>query len=290
MLYKKYFEQILTTVLDISIHSINLYAVGGGSVNETYQLLVNNNLKFFCKINSATKLPLLFEKEKNGLKLLNDQHIIRIPKIIACETIEDKQILILEWIEQGLQTQQFWKTFGEQLAQLHFITNETFGLAEDNYMGALSQSNAPSNEWIGFFIHQRLEPQIRLAADTHLLEHKHAKHFENLYSNLKNIFSPEKPSLLHGDLWSGNFLAGDDDQPVLIDPAVYFGHRSMDLGMTTLFGGFEQGFYEAYHYHYPLPVNHRLQWDICNLYPLLIHLNLFGKSYLGDIVQIIKNY
>ena len=113
---------------------------------------------------------------------------------------------------------------------------------------------------------------------------------ENLYRQLPNIFAPESPALQHGDLWSGNFLCDDQSMPVLIDPAIYFGHRSIDLGMTTLFGGFERAFYESYHNSYPLAHNHKEQWEVCNLYPLLIHLNLFGKSYLGDIFRTIQRY
>jgi len=107
---------------------------------------------------------------------------------------------------------------------------------------------------------------------------------------LSNIFATEPPALLHGDLWSGNYLCSATGQPVLIDPAVYYGHRNMDMAMTTLFGGFDALFYESYHYHFPLPANYRQQWEVCNLYPLLIHLNLFGKSYLANILNTIRQY
>ncbi len=283
-------QQMLSRVLRIPVQSVQLFPVGGGSINQTHRLLVNNNLEYFCKTNSATKFPLLLQKEKNGLKLLAAQNIIRVPEIIACEVVEDTQILILEWITQGLRTEGFWKNFGEQLAGLHHVTGQSFGLYEDNYMGALPQSNLQSGDWVTFFINQRLKPLARLAMNSHLLEPKHIRHFENLYKELPGFFTPAQPSLLHGDLWGGNFLAGSDHLPVLIDPAVYFGDRGMDLAMTTLFGGFEPGFYESYDYHFPLPENHRQQWDICNLYPLLVHLNLFGKSYLHDIIHTIQRY
>jgi fructosamine-3-kinase len=133
-------------------------------------------------------------------------------------------------------------------------------------------------------------PQVELALMNKLLETAHALQFEKLYKKLEQIFPSGPSSLLHGDLWSGNFLADDMGNPVLIDPAVYFGHRSMDLAMTTLFGGFQKAFYESYHYYYPFPENYQQQWDICNLYPLLIHLNLFGKSYQSDIVRTIAQY
>jgi len=199
-------------------------------------------------------------------------------------------VLVLEWIGQGLRTDKFWTRFGEQLAALHQVSSEYFGLEEDNYMGALPQSNKPSISWIDFLTHQRFIPQVALALQNNLLEFSHARQFEKLYEKLQHIFPAEPTSLLHGDLWSGNFLADETGNPVLIDPAVYFGHRSMDLAMTALFGGFDKGFYEAYYYHFPFPHNYSEQWEICNLYPLLIHLNLFGKSYQSSILQTIRKY
>jgi fructosamine-3-kinase len=264
-------------------------AVGGGSINHTYR--VNTGTRsFFCKLNSRAGLPGMFDAEKNGLELLASQQVIRTPRVIANEQIAGTQILILEWIEQGLKTDAFWDSFGRQLAALHHVQHSQYGLASDNYMGALPQSNQFNDSWTNFFIHQRLQPQINLALSNKLLEPVHAKQFEKLYQQLGVIFSVEPPTLLHGDLWSGNFLCDNKGKPVLIDPAVYYGHRSMDMAMTTLFGGFDARFYESYNYHFPWPTNYRDQWDVCNLYPLLIHLNLFGKSYLADIVNTIRQY
>jgi protein-ribulosamine 3-kinase len=292
----KLLEEIISRALNLNISSIQLNPVGGGSINDAYQITINKKEKFFCKINSASKYPSLFLKEKNGLELLAKQNIINTPKIICYEEKEEKQILILEWIEQGLRNENFWKIFGEQLSALHKITwiekdDQTIvGLSEDNYMGALAQINTPTKSWIDFFIHQRLEPQIKLAIKNSLLEIKSVKYFSNLYKKLPEIFSVESSSLLHGDLWSGNFLCNSFNKPSLIDPAVYFGHRSVDLAMTTLFGGFDKTFYESYHYHFPFPGNYRGQWEVCNLYPLLIHLNLFGKNYLADILHTIERF
>jgi protein-ribulosamine 3-kinase len=250
--------------------------------------------QWFCKINDAALYPGLFAKERDGLALLGAQHAIRVPAVIACETIATsegpKQVLVMEWIEPGVRTEGFWRLFGEQLARLHQVTQDSFGLSDNNYMGALPQDNELSPNWVDFFIQQRLAPQIRLAADRGLLGQEVIRQFERLYKVLPGIFPDVAPSLLHGDLWSGNFLCDTEGQPVLVDPAVYFGHRGMDLAMTTLFGGFERGFYESYAYYSPFPANYREQWDICNLYPLLIHLNLFGKSYLGSILDTIQTF
>ena len=157
-------------------------------------------------------------------------------------------------------------------------------------MGALQQTNTFTRSWTEFFIHHRLVPQINLAIGKAHLGKEDRARFEILFKKIDTIFDTGKPSLLHGDLWSGNFVCNDRSLPVLIDPAVYFGHRSMDLAMTTLFGGFDKIFYDAYQYHFPLPSNYSEQWELCNLYPLLIHLNLFGKGYLGDIRSILKRF
>ena len=270
--------------------NIRLTSVGGGSINDTYRVMVNENPSFFLKVNSVSKFPGLFEKEKNGIEFLSRPNLIRVPSVISCDIHEDCQFLLLEWIASGTRDGNFWKKFGEQLAKLHLITDETFGFHEDNYMGSLSQINAPTTTWIDFFTTYRLRPQVDLAVKKNLLEKPHVDGFEMLYAKLDSIFNVEKPSLLHGDLWSGNFMCDEQSSPVLIDPAVYFGHRSIDLAMTTLFGGFDKSFYESYDHHYAFPSGYRDQWDISNLYPLLIHLNLFGQSYLADILHTLKRF
>ena len=289
---KEHLEQILSRKLS------RITSVGGGSINETFRL-ESGDKYFFCKVNTAAKFPGLFQKEKNGLLFLQSCNVIRVPQVIWCGELENMQVLILEWIEEGLRSESFWKKFGEQLAMLHCWRSDGdrqtavragFGFRENNYMGALPQGNTWTENWIEFFIHCRLQPQLDLAEKDGLVKKNDVDQFHSLYKKLEEIFSPEPPSALHGDLWSGNYLSSDSGVPVLIDPAVYFGHRSMDLGMTRLFGGFDQQFYESYHYHFPLPRNFEEQADVCNLYPLLIHLNLFGSGYLSSIRSILKAY
>lgn len=287
---QKYLNQYFSDKLGLPNSTVQFYPVGGGSINDTYQLVVKGYGKLFLKVNSAAKYPQRFVKEKRGLECLGNGKILHVPPVILHHETDDYQLLLLGWIEGGVRTDQFWKKFGEQLAALHHLTYPSFGFEENNYMGALPQQNDHHNNWCEFFVRYRLEPQIQVARVKHLLQAKHLNAFENLYPELKNIFNDEQPALLHGDLWSGNFMCDQDSEPVLIDPAVYFGHRSMDLGMTTLFGGFERSFYEAYDYHFPFPKNYTEQWDICNLYPLLIHLNLFGAGYLGQIERTLKRF
>jgi fructosamine-3-kinase len=283
-------KAFITKNTGLSISSFDLSAVGGGSINQTWKISINQKEKFFCKINSASRFPSMFEKEKKGLELLASQKVIRVPYVLGTFKEDDYQVLVLEWIEQGARSDNFWTLFAEQLAALHSIHSAYAGLDEDNYMGALSQSNHLSSDWISFFINQRLEPQVKLAIDKRLLQLRHHKQFERLYKELPEIFPTGDLCLLHGDLWSGNFLCDHSGMPVLIDPATYFGHPAIDLGMTTLFGGFDPVFYNSYNRQSPFPSNHLKQWEICNLYPLLIHLNLFGKGYLQSIISTIQYY
>lgn len=280
----------LSSFFNQSIQQKNISFVGGGSIHQTFQLSLPGNKTFFCKINSATKFPHLFEQEKSSLEVLAATQTITTPKVIDCVVVEDHQLLILEWIRSGAKTKMFWSRFGEQLAALHSVTTEHYGYNEDNYMGSVPQVNTKTKEWIDFFFQHRIRPLLKYCLEKDLLSNRHMDYFEKLFPRLPKIFPPEKPALLHGDLWSGNYMCNQNEKAVLIDPAVYYGHRSADLGMTTLFGGFDQRFYEAYHYRYPLPVNYEEQWEVCNLYPLLIHLRLFGRSYLFQMEAILKKY
>ena len=287
---KNEISQLLARHRGTPVDTLRLLAVGGGSINQTYQVQVNEEHNFFCKVNSLSKFPGMFDSEKAGIELLASRNVIRLPAVIGTLIYGDHQILLMEWIRQGKRSDKFWKRFGEQLAALHSLASATAGLDADNYMGALPQFNQPSPRWTEFFVQQRLEPQVKLAFDKGLLSEKYTRKFENVYKSLPSIFPINKLSLLHGDLWSGNFLCDEHEQPVLIDPAVYNGDPAMDLAMTTLFGGFDRGFYDAYAQVSPLPGNYVQQWEICNLYPLLIHLNLFGTGYLAGIVKTIEGY
>jgi len=287
---KEILKSQLQSAINTPISSWENIPVGGGSINQTWQLTINKIEKYFCKINSAEKYPLLFEKEKNGLQTLQRSKIFVIPTIILCTEIEKYQVLIMEWIEPAFPGDSFWEDFGERLAALHAITQDQFGLEEDNYMGALPQSNSLEKNWVDFFIQQRIQPQLKLAIDKQLIHPSHLPDFDSLYTKLPVIFPEEPPALLHGDLWNGNFLCDEAQRPVLIDPAIYYGHRAMDLGMTTLFGGFENKFYKAYVNQQYLPANYQEQWEVCNLYPLLIHLNLFGRSYFSQVMSIVNKF
>ena len=283
-------QKILSRRIGHAVPNLQSTAVGGGSINQCYRITSGTD-HFFCKVNDHAGFPRLFEKEMQGLQLLAARQVIRTPEVIHYAVEDGKQYLLLEWIEPARPQKEFWKNFGTKLALLHRQTGSVFGLDHDNYMGSVPQNNQQVHRWTEFFVQQRLQALVMKCSDRHLLSSKHVALFEQLYSRIANIFTDDDPpSLLHGDLWSGNFLCDRNGDPCLIDPAVYYGHRSVDLAMTTLFGGFEAAFYEAYDHHFPLPLNYKEQWKVCNLYPLLIHLLLFGKTYLRSIEDTLHEF
>ena len=269
-----------------NIHSIT--SVGGGSVNAAYRI-DTEKLTLFCKVNSASRFPNLFASESKGLQLIASRSQMKTPEIFACFEEGGHQFLIMEWIPSGSRTNQFWSEFGASLAAMHQVKGSGFGLETGNYMGSVPQSNAIMDNWIGFFISQRLVPMTERCASS--LTSRHHRSFENLFKKLPSIFEETSaPVLVHGDLWNGNYMCNAASEPVLIDPAVYYGHSAVDLGMTTLFGGFPPAFYDAYNYHSPFSSNYKEQWSVCNLYPLLIHLYLFGEGYLPQIEQTLEYF
>lgn len=264
--------------------------VSGGCINQCYRVTDSNKRSLFVKINKSSAFPGLLIKEMNGLRFLEHQQIIKIPEVLDYDEEGDLQILVMEWIYQGDPTKHSWQKLGEQLARLHQVSNQHYGFDEGNYIGSLLQDNTWQQSWVIFFIEHRLKPQINLANAKGQLTNQLQSLFEKLFVKLPEIFDDDKPALLHGDLWRGNLVFDVSTDPMLIDPSVYFGSRHIDLAMTTLFGGFDTVFYDSYHHHYPLPPNHKQQWDICNLYPLLVHVNLFGGSYLPAIQSVLKKY
>jgi fructosamine-3-kinase len=197
----------------------------------------------------------------------------------------------MAYIEGGREDDSFWQKFGTRLARLHQHSNDNFGLDHDNYMGALEQSNTPHDDWTAFFVEERLEPQVKLARDNNEIDSSHVRLFSQLYPKLDSIFPPEQPALIHGDLWSGNYMVTADNEPCLIDPAAYYGHREAELAMTQMFGRFAPSFYEHYHNEFPLESGWQERLDVYKIYPLMIHVNLFGAGgYLSQTEQILRHF
>ena len=266
----------------------NWNSIGGGSINNTYKISTKNKY-YFVKTNTIKVFERGFKEEVLGLRFIESQRTL-IPEIISEGTYKQSIYLVLEWVESGSQTSSFWKNFADQLTELHKNKENKFGLEYNNFMGQLPQKNTFSKHFSDFFIENRLIPQIELAFNSDLLQTEHIYQFEKLYKELANIFPVEKPCKIHGDLWSGNFICNTHKKVVFIDPAVYYGHREVDVAMSLLFGGFSQDFYSYYQEIYPLEKNFLKRKDIYNLYPLLIHLNLFGSSYLKSIKAIISKF
>jgi protein-ribulosamine 3-kinase len=281
-------EEILSKKLSRKVLISEMIPLGGGCINECYKVRTSVG-QFFIKVNDGKKFPAMFEAEEKGLRLLGDAVHGIVPEVIASVN-EDEMILVLEWIEQAEPSKNFWDDFARKLASIHRHTAENYGLNHDNYMGSLPQSNKETADWISFFILQRIEPQLKKAIDEGRMPKEIHRSFDNLFALLPGIFPPGKPSLLHGDLWSGNFMRGNNGQVRLVDPAVYFGHREMDLSMTKLFGGFDRKFYDFYNEYFPLEPGFEGRVPIYNLYPLLIHVNLFGGHYGAQVIEILKEF
>ena len=232
----------------------------------------------------------MFDSEARGLTLLRKGQAITIPKVIGVSEDTENQFILLEFIEQGPQSKSYWKDLGSRLATMHKATNDFFGLDHNNYIGSLRQFNDNSETWIDFFANQRLNVQLKLAVDSGLAGSQMMKSFESLYAKLDSLLPEEKPALLHGDLWSGNIITTRNGEPCLIDPAVYYGNREADLAMTKLFGSFPREFYDAYIDTYPLLPGYENRFELYNLYPLLVHLNLFGVQYKSPITGILSRF
>ncbi len=282
-------EQACRRILGSSVSVERFQSVGGGCINHGGKLKTSSG-DFFFKWNDAKKYPGMFEAEAKGLRILKQHAKIHIPEVIGWFEESPFQGIILEFVESKSKSRSYWTELGSQLASLHRNSSDVFGLDHPNYIGSLKQFNNASSSWITFFIEQRLEVQLNLAIDADHFDRSIVKSFQKLYQELPSIFPNEKPALLHGDLWSGNVITTSDGKPCLIDPAIYYGHREAEISFTQLFGGFDDMFYHSYHENYALAPGFDDRIDIYNLYPLLVHVNLFGGSYVSQVKSIIKRF
>ena len=263
--------------------------ISGGDINDAFCLTLANKARVFMKANRSAA-PAFFQAEAEGLAALRGTGAIGVPAVIAAGTDHRYgSFLLLEWIDAAPQARDFWETFGRSLATMHLADAGGFGWKRDNYIGATPQINAPRDSWVAFFRDCRLAPQFKRAQ--RCFDAAMRRRFTRLLDHLEDyLIEPPRPSLLHGDLWSGNFITGSDGQAWLIDPAVYVGHAEADLAMTELFGGFHPRFYAAYREVNPLQRGYDDRRDLYNLYHLVNHLNLFGAGYLSAVERIVKRY
>lgn len=286
--FKLYLQEVLLNA-DLMLGSIDtIKTVSGGSVNKAYEIK-SSDQSFFIKVNELEAFPKMFEKEVLGLNLLRASSSIQVPQVLLHGQFEDQSFLILEFVQNSMPTKQYWNEFGEGLTQLHQNDKSLFGLEYNNYNGSLIQLNDSKKDWGRFFVENRLIEQQKQARDKGRLDKQLSDMLDQLYPKLDSFFPVERPALLHGDLWSGNFLV-KEGKPCFMDPAVYYGHREVDIAMSLLFGGFDKKMYESYHSNFPLEQGWEKRVDVLNLYPLMVHVNLFGASYAQRVKSILKHY
>jgi len=251
--------------------------VGGGSINAAYRLEGTDGARYFLKFNEARHLP-MFVAEAAGLEAIAATNTIRVPRAFVHGNADGQSYLVLEHLD--LKSRGDARLLGEQLAALHRCEAPCFGFAQDNFIGTTPQPNTWANEWITFWRERRLGFQLRLAEENGY--GGQLQHLGERLSEALPVFFADytpRPSLLHGDLWSGNHAFLADGTPAIFDPAAYYGDRECDLAMTELFGGYSADFYAAYRAAYPPDAGYSTRRDLYNLYHILNHTNLFGGGY-----------
>ncbi|MFA6120430.1 MAG: fructosamine kinase family protein [Sideroxydans sp.] len=260
--------------------------VSGGSINESYRLDGRDDPSYFVKLNDAQHLP-MFAAEASGLAAIAATNTLHTPRPITHGIAGSKSFLVLEHL--ALTSHGDARLLGTRLAAMHRNSAPQFGFIQDNFIGTTTQANTWTDDWISFWREQRLGFQLELAAKNGHggeLQRLGARLLEELPAFFEN-HAPQ-PSLLHGDLWSGNHAYLGDGTPTLFDPASYFGDRECDIAMSELFGGFPSPFYDAYRTAWPLNEGYEKRRDLYNLYHLLNHTNLFGGGYVRQSEQTMR--
>lgn len=267
----------------------NYREVFGGDINRTY-VITTNEENYFVKLN-AIALADVLQKEKDGLQLLRSSNTsLKIPEPMLRGTYQQQSYLLMEYLEKGTESKALWQQLAGGLAQLHQSAKNCFGLNYNNYIGTVVQNNTIMTNWAAFYATQRIIPLMQQAYDQHKCTKEDVQLAEQFCNKLPALMPEEQPALLHGDLWSGNRMFTINKEASIYDPAVYYGHREMDIAMTLLFGGFDTHFYAAYNEIFPLQKGWQRRVDICQLYPLLVHLLLFGGHYYTSVKRTLKNY
>ncbi|MCL4135770.1 UNVERIFIED_CONTAM: hypothetical protein GTU68_057661 [Idotea baltica] len=243
---------------------------------------MSNEQSYFVKLNTPER-EFMFEAEAQGLADLAATQCLRIPNVVCFGKTANNSYLVLEYIECHALTSTSSRSLGEKLARLHQVVQPYFGWHCDNTIGSTPQINSREHDWTIFWQQHRLQQQLTFAQ-----QNGYGKQLQNkgdkLTENLNHFFSDyqPKPALLHGDLWGGNAAADEHDEPIIYDPACYYGDRETDIAMTELFGGFSQDFYAAYNDIYPLDTGYKTRKKLYNLYHIINHANLFGGSYVSQ--------
>lgn len=264
--------------------------LGGGDINDAFAVSLADGRRVFVKTHASADRA-MFPAEARGLRWLSEARALRIPEVLAVSDGGGPAFLALEYLESARPRRGFDEELGRGLAALHCFGAPGFGLDHDNFIGRLPQDNTPADSWPAFYAQARLGAQLELAQKRGLADAALARRFDQLFSRLDALVGPaEPPARLHGDLWGGNLHIDDQGAPCLIDPAVYGGHREMDLAMMKLFGGFGDRVFSAYNEAYPLAAGHAERVPLYQLYPLMVHVNLFGRGYLGSVERALSRY
>lgn len=268
--------------------------VSGGDINSAFLMLLSDGARIFLKENRKENIG-FFRSEAAGLDAIRKTGAIRVPEVLEAGIQGGGAYLLMEYLDAAPKKRDFWERFGRQLAEMHkadtseWTKGGLYGFTEDNYIGSGRQINRTMPRWVDFFRECRLEVQFKRAYD--YFDSSSRKAMQGLLDRLdRYLIEPAFPSLLHGDLWGGNFVTGSDGYACLIDPAVYVGHAEADLAMTELFGGFAPAFYDAYREVNEVLPGYADRREIYNLYHLLNHLNLFGGSYYGAVMRIVNKW
>lgn len=273
----------------LPIHPTGIDPVPGGGINKAFRIQTPEG-PFFLKIHPATPHPDLLEREAAGLNLLNTCRSLTIPQPVANGIAGPWQYLLLEWCDRGAPAQDAQARLGASIAHLHRMTSTRFGLETDNYIGDLPQINTPLATWAEFYGTCRIQPLVKILADRGHLSTRELQAANRLCTRLDTLFPEEPPGLLHGDLWSGNYMINPTGYASLFDPAVYYGHREMDIGMSRLFGGFSDAFYQGYQQVYPLQAGWDKRLRYTQLYPLAVHAILFQGPYISQVREILREF
>ncbi|WP_404787762.1 fructosamine kinase family protein [Altericista sp. CCNU0014] len=261
-------------------------SVGGGSINQAFCIDdKDSRQQYFVKLNQASQVD-MFEAEALGLQELAEARSVRIPQVVCWGAAEGSSYIVLEWIESGRGSASGWMNLGRQLALQHRTTSaKGFGWDRNNTIGSTPQPNPWTRDWAAFFTEHRIDYQLQLARE----RGTHFPQLKRLFAALPKLLGhAPAASLVHGDLWSGNVGFSVLGEPIIFDPAVYWGDREVDLAMTELFGGFPYGFYEGYREVWPLEPGYAERKVVYNLYHILNHFNLFGGGYRLQAEQMIQ--
>jgi len=285
-------QTLLSQSLAEPIRILGSAASGGGCINRTEILSLSNGRKVFLKSHSRPPQD-FFRREAEGLELLRRAAgAPRVPAVLALQSAANPGFIVLEYLAEEPPAPDFYANFGRALAALHRKTQNRYGLDRDNFIGKTPQKNTPETDPIVFFREHRIRFQQALARNSGLLPAGVDRKLDKLCERLEHVLdvTGERPALLHGDLWSGNYFAGTGQAPCIFDPAAHFGLREADLAMTELFGRLPQSFYDAYCEAFPLNPGYGARKDLFNLYHLLNHLNLFGGSYLASVESVVDRF